>query len=390
MNNKLQSLLLIAWLISLKLACGAYDSASNLKKTIEVKKSNRQNLLKTMDIWNPVDTENLDLFKGPTSHYEFGETIYCTFKEPEEGDFGSGLNQKFYCIDKTTNEELKVKYDIRNAEVYGEIAFSRLMYALGFNHDNYYSVRVECDNCPKDPWDYIQGYKPPSRRGENKPDPEGERGYYTFLPALVEVKTDGNKIENVEDQGVSWEEFNDYEGLTLEQKTIRDAFVLLMAFTHHADSKPDQQRLSCEKSATTKTDGKYICEKAKFLVHDGGWSFGAGVEPSINSMRAKMNRKFWTHYPVFKNKSTCKIGVRKLLNSEFENKEISENGRKFLADLLSRLSRKQIKDIFRASRVDLRDQVLYKESPEESLNKWADAFEKRRKEITDITCPKAL
>ena len=76
-----------------------------------------------MQIWKPVPTSELDLFKGPTSHYIFGQTINCTFKEPEEGDFGAGKNTKFLCIDKETKKVLKIKYDIRNAEVYGEVLF---------------------------------------------------------------------------------------------------------------------------------------------------------------------------------------------------------------------------------------------------------------------------
>ena len=134
------------------------------------------------------------------------------------------------------------------------------MYALGFNHDHYYPVRVVCENCPKSPWDFIQA-APNNRNLEE----DSVRGTRIFIPALLEVKMDGHKIENFEDQGVSWEEFNDFSGLTKEQKTVRDAFVLLMGFVHHADSKPDQQRLSCVKSSATKIEGKkYDCKRLSF------------------------------------------------------------------------------------------------------------------------------
>jgi len=386
------SLVIFASLVAFISACGISDPYET-KKTISVSDKNRRILLKEMSIWQPVDTANLDLLKGPVDSYSLGESIDCDFKKPEPDDFGSGLNPKFYCIDKKTGKELKVKYKLRNSEVYGEVAFSRLMYALGFYHDHYFSVRVTCHDCPKDPWAYIRsGGRPPNTNNTKTiRDFDFDFGTHVFLPAIIEEKMSGDKIEIFEDQGVSWKEFNDFSDLSLENKTIRDAFVLLMAFVHHADSKPDQQRLSCEKGQSVKIKkGRRECSKAKFLVHDGGWSFGAGVELSTNSMRAKMNREFWLKYPVFRNKKTCKIGVKKLINSEFVNKEISEDGRKFLADLLEKLSRKQIKDIFKASRVDLRDSVIHGITPEESLNLWADAFETRRREITETTCPKKL
>lgn len=379
-------------------SCGFNNSNSEIKKTISIDDTQRKQLIKNMNIWSPINTGELDLFAGPdhADKFSYGETVYCTFKEPEEGDFGAGLNPKFRCKDKQTGKMLKVKYNIRNAEVYGEIAFSRLMYALGFNYDDYYTVRVVCENCPKDPWEYIQSGGNPHNINsarysrEDLEDYDYERGTHVFLPALIEVKKSGDRIENFEDQGISWQEFNDFSELTRSQKIIRDAFVLLMGFVHHADSKPDQQRLSCVKGKRYKTEGGHGCPEADFLVHDGGWSFGAGVEPSINSMRAKMHLKFWTRYPVFKNKKTCKIGVRKLMNSEFVNKEISEEGRQFLANLLNKLSRDQIKDIFRASRVDFRDYVLHGTPSEVTLNNWADAFEQRRSEISEATCPNSI
>lgn len=370
------------------------DSSYETKKTISVGQTNRQNLIRSMELWQDVDTQSLDLLKGPQNDYSFAETISCTFKEPEKDDFGSGLNSKFNCIDNTTGKTLKIKYGIRNGEVYGEIAFSRLMYALGFYHDHNFSVRVECYDCPKDPWRYIQegGSPRPGAKDlqniRNMPNPI--IGKQVFVPALVEIKMKGNKVENVEDQGISWKEFNDFSGLSKKQQVIRDAYVLLMGFVQHVDSKPDQQRLSCYEAGTIKTNDGFQCDKARFLVHDGGWTFGAGFTTRAPDFRPKMELSFWEENPVFKNKDTCKIGVKRLLNSDFKNKEISEDGREFLAQLLNRLSRNQIKDIFRASRVDFRDQVLHNADSETTLEKWVDVFVKKRQEISSTRCPKKL
>lgn len=383
MRNFIASLLLISNIMG----CKNTVQESEFKKTISTSDAERSNHIKTMKIWQDVDTSKLDLFHGPKNTFKWGQTIYCTFKEPEKGDFGGGKNPKFKCKDNKTGKTYKVKYGLRNAEVYGEVAFARLMYGLGFFHDHYFPVRVECTNCPKDPWEYI--------KNPNDSDNQPGGGVRLFIPALVEEKIKGDKIENHENQGVRWSEFTDYSGLSVEDKTVRDAFLLLMSFVQHADSKPDQQRLNCTDRNKNEAQGEQTCFETSFLVHDGGWSFGAGLAPgpvgnSHRQFRRKMHLDFWKSAPVFGNKKTCRTGVKKLPNSEFRNVEISEDGRAFLAKRLNLLSDQQISDIFRASRVDLREYVINNTPHDETIEKWTKAFKEKRDIINNTTCPRKL
>ena len=48
-------------------------------------------------------------------------------------------------------EPVKVKFGADDNEVYAEVAATRLMWALGYYADSWFSVRVECHNCPENP-----------------------------------------------------------------------------------------------------------------------------------------------------------------------------------------------------------------------------------------------
>lgn len=376
---KVPSILLAMALLSCK---SAPELDSEAKKTFAA--SNRSDLIKTMEIWRPVDTASLDLFLGGDNKYRFAQNVQCEYLDLPKSEYGTGRSPKFKCREKESGNEIKVKYGVDNGEIYAEMAFSRLMYALGFFHDHYYPVRVSCSNCPKDPWDYI-------KRGEVNGNKPRAHGVVNFVPALIERKHKGDRIENKPNQGVTWEEFNDYYGLTHEQKKIRDAYILLMAFVQHVDAKPDQQRLVCLKKKSVKlADGSRFCEDAQFLVQDGGWTFGGAFEFGERNIVARMSLKHWKGYKVFKDKNTCLTNNRAVPFSGFKNKEISEDGRQFLADLLSKLSRDQIKDLFRATRVDLRDEVLFSTPREETIEAWTSAFEEKVEEITSTKCPKKL
>jgi hypothetical protein len=80
---------------------------------------------------------------------------------------------------------------------------------------------------------------------------------------------------------------------------------------------------------------------------------------------------------------TRNIGVPLL-----DNPVISEDGRRFLADLLMQLSDQQVHDLFEAARVQLRlrapGDVL---SGFATVDEWADAFKEKRAQIVDRRCP---
>ena len=71
---------------------------------------------------------------------------------------------------------MKVKFGEANGEMYGEVAATRLLWALGFGADRMYPVKVICRNCPE------------NAVKNGKPVP----GQRTFDPAAIERKVPGD------------------------------------------------------------------------------------------------------------------------------------------------------------------------------------------------------
>src|SRR5438128_712187 len=136
-------------------------------------------------VWTRTDVPSMDLRAGPQGPGAFtpNETVRCEYVQKAM----SGNSPKFTCaIAKTDDkgaiaksddkdaiakgdkdaigkgddkgakgedkrDEVKVKYGRDNGEVYGEVAATRLLWALGFGADRMYPVRVVCRGCPPDP-----------------------------------------------------------------------------------------------------------------------------------------------------------------------------------------------------------------------------------------------
>ena len=101
-------------------------------------------------VWQKTDVASMDLLAGPQGPGSFapGHEVACEYAadHPPEGH-----SPKFYC--KLTKEDVvKVKFGADNGEAFGEVAATRLFWALGFGADRNYSVRVRCRGCSADPW----------------------------------------------------------------------------------------------------------------------------------------------------------------------------------------------------------------------------------------------
>ena len=96
---------------------------------------------------------------------------------------------KFWC-EVGPDDNVKVKYGESNGEVYGEVAATRLLWALGFGADRMYPVKVICRKCPENA---VKNSKPA----------HGER---TFDPAAIERKAPGDTMEMFPDSGWGWVE----------------------------------------------------------------------------------------------------------------------------------------------------------------------------------------
>jgi hypothetical protein len=83
---------------------------------------------------------------------------------------------------------------------------------------------------------------------------------------------------------------------------------------------------------------------------------------------------------MWKESTGCVANLPGSLTGTLHHPRISEEGRKFLADLLNQLSDAQIRDLFDVSRFTERDSSA-------SLSEWVNAFKAKREAISTRTCP---
>jgi len=298
----------------------------------------------------------MDLRMGPADRrgFEPAGQVACAYLDRRM----SGRSPKFTC-DLGAGDEVKVKYGQDNGEVYGEVAATRLLWALGFGADRMYPVRIECHGCPE------------NLRG-------GPRAGMTVLldPAAIERKHEGRALETAPDSGWTWQE------LDLVDETVggasraeRDGLKLLAAFIQHSDNKPSQQRLVCLSSETESPD---VCSRPFMMLNDVGLTFGR-ADVFNRAAAASVNFEAWSTTPVWKDEPGCVARLSKSLTGTLKDPHISEPGRKFLADLLVQLSDHQIHDLFEVARFPQRSH--------HRADEWVAAFKHKRDEIVNRTCP---
>ena len=98
-------------------------------------------------VWQATDIPSMNIKVGPTGPgaFPFRAEVDCNYLDKEL----SGRSPKFACM-RAGDDELKVKFGGTNGEVYGEVAASRLLWALGFGADHMYPVKVICHGCPEE------------------------------------------------------------------------------------------------------------------------------------------------------------------------------------------------------------------------------------------------
>jgi len=322
-------------------------------------------------VWQPTDVASMDVKTGPPAPGPFatGETITCTYLDVKLG----GKTPKFACTNDD-NPHLKIKYGGDNGEVFGEVLSSRLLWALGFGADHMYSVRVVCRGCPS-------SFNGVDRNGQES----------VFDPAAVERKMPGAAFRP--DDGWSWEELDLVDeragGAT---RAERDALKLLAVFIQHTDSKSSQQRLIClddtdgDKQAHASGKAPMPCDRPFMLIQDGGVTFGRANRFNRDT-RGSANLKEWSRTPVWQDANSCIGNLPKSATGTLDDPAISEEGRRFLADLLTQLSDAQIQDLFAAARVTLRlrDPGDAK-SGFGTIDEWVAAFKQKRDEIVQRRC----
>lgn len=326
-------------------------------------KESRASLIARAQVWMPTDVASMDVKAGPAGHgaFPFLATVPCEYSNKKLG----GRSPKFACK-VGPEDEAKVKFGGANGEVFAEVASTRLLWALGFGADRMHPVRVICHRCPAE----FGGV-------------EQRDGNRLFDPAVIERKMPGDDFPA--EAGWSWQELETVDekagGATRAQ---RDALKLLAVFIQHSDSKPEQQRLICLDDA--KTEGRKSCAHPFMLLNDVGVTFGHANTFNANSP-GSMNFNEWSRTPVWKDASKCVGNLPKSFTGTLDNPAISEEGRLFLADLLGKLSDRQLHDLFEVSRANLR--LRSPNDPKSgvaSIDDWMDVFKRKRDEISARRC----
>jgi hypothetical protein len=344
-------------------ACGAISSS--LPSAVNVggqssKTSTRLDAIARAQVWQQTNVAAMDIRSGPTdtAAFKFLQTVNCDYLPKQL----SGGSPKFAC--KAGDDELKVKFGGNNAEVYGEVAATRLLWALGFGADHMYSVRVVCRGCPSVLGGIVR-----------------ENNEMLFDPATIERKMPGRELEP--DSFWSWTEL-DQVGERGAPRAHRDALKLLAVFLQHTDTKPEQQRIVCAEAKGGEGEGN-VCDRPFMMVSDVGLTFGRANLFNTNSKG--MHYVQWAATPVWKDGPGCVGNLPKSATGTLRDPVISEEGRAFLAGLLTQLTDDQIRALFEVSRVTLRLRDPGKaKSGFATVDEWTEVFKRKRADIVDRKC----
>lgn len=284
---------------------------------------------------------------------------------------GAGTTPKFHCSVQgvTDGDGNLIRYKIkphfkgqttdrRNGEIYGEFLSSRFSKALGFFADDEWVADVRCPDCKKS---LTKDYQGASFTGF-----EPAAGIELSLGKGIDVKC------NDKDAGALGETLTKLLQNGAPRAEI-DAFKLWLAFIDHGDTKTDNHKFACLNSK--KNGDTRVCEpgQAVFYVGDMGSTFGFS---SASEKKARLEA--WRKKtPIQVSGGRCTTTAKSVGDTN-----ISEGGRKLLADQLQRLlgaekQNKTITRVFEASRNAERDRPA---------SEWAAEFERKARMIIDARC----
>ena len=331
-------------------------------------KSERRELVKRAQVWAPTDIPSMNLRLGPQGPEAFqpGQEVTCDYVYDEELP---GTSRKFNCA-ISKNDVVKVRYGEENGKVEGEVIATRLLWALGFGADAVYPVKVHCRGCSADPW-------------VNRQPVAGEQ---SFDVAAIERKFPGKEIKADKDGGWSWKELRHVdERLGGAPPAQLDAMRLVAVFMQHTDNKIINERFVCLPGGL---DENGTCDRPFLYMHDVGLTFGHANLFDINK-ESSVSFADWVDTPMWRADPKMCVGhMRRSATGMLGDPQISEAGRKFLADLLVQLSDQQLHDLFEVARVDHRSRKPGTEEPAASVDEWVNAFKAKRDEIVNNRCEK--
>ena len=281
---------------------------------------------------------------------------------------------KFDC-ELESGVKVKVKYGRENAEVYADVIASRLLGALGFPADRMYVVdRVRCYGCPADPFAGLQCVNDGGAIEGCFPNLD-ETKYVEFDTAVIERPLKGRRVETRKERGWTWEELGKIDPAAGGAPRAHvDALRLLAIFLNHWDNKAKNQRLLClgEEDPPGRVFVATPCEKPLAMIQDLGGSFGPH----------KLDLANWASTPIWTEPARCTVSMRALPyeGSTFPDTRISEEGRRFLAERLDRLSDEQLRALFTGARLE---RFPAKAPGGADVEQWTRAFRNKVRAIRD-------
>jgi hypothetical protein len=133
--------------------------------------------------------------------------------------------------------------------------------------------------------------------------------------------------------------------------------------------------------------GQEPCTETVMLVHDLGQTFGHANIFNRSSV-GSVNLEEWSQASIWKDPARCVGNLKRSFSGTLDNPPISEEGRKFLADLLTQLSDTQVHQLFEVSRFPKRWPAAPSASESATIDRWVDAFKQKRNEVANHTCPR--
>jgi hypothetical protein len=334
----------------------------------------RKEYLRKAKVWHQTEIPMMDIMAGPQNEVAVKpeQEVTCRYVEPKKRS--KGFSPKFTCK-LNDGSVVRVKYSSR--ETYSEIAATRLLWALGFYTDEVYPVKLKCLGCPS---------KNPSQPSRNEPRIEMK-----FEDAIIERNFSGEEIGEFRDEGWSWKEIDQADPkFGGSSRAEVDALKLIAVFLQHTDNKPPQQRLACYSNNLDRDLWLQICKQPILMVQDVGATFGMSA-PKVEAF-SSMYLRGWESESIWKTnpeeKGTCVGNIIPALGGDLRDPVISEEGRRFLSNLLNQLTDQQLGNLFIVARAEKTDEKLMDQGQERevTVDDWVRVFKKKREEINNQRC----
>jgi len=294
--------------------------------------------------------------------------VECRFREVDL----HGTTPKFNCV-ADTGGDFRVKYGM-GSEIPAEAAATKLLTILGFGADIVTLVeRLRCFGCPPDPFLTTKvadatHTKPLLERVVDKDD------FREYEWVATERKFPARPIETKDEEGWAFFELDTIDPASGAPLAHVDALRLLAVFLAHWDNKAANQRLVC---LTKDWPEGTPCRDPFLMLQDVGATFGP----------KKANLDGWRAAAVWEDRASCTVSMRDhpYGGSTFKSRRISEGGRRFLADLLTQLTDRQMAELFAGARFDERRNILKDSRP---VSDWVRVFKAKVEAIaTAGPCP---